>query len=258
MKAVVNYSGGSDSILVAALVSKEFDEIHMLTFYHLGSKNVENTNKNVERIRKRYPDKKFIHHIINLDELAKFIVQKNYIRDIIKYGFVNMALCSVCMLVLHTRVLLYCLDNSIKHVFDGANSGRGRTYSHQVKRVMKCYKDFYTTYEIEYSSPAYGELRSDRVLYELGIYDKPDVKFTSEAKEIEQNCNFKCLQHMTTHGYYFNLYGPEKLEDITMKYYQSKHKILKKLVDSYIKHGRSSKLGKVIENDIHDSQFKMK
>lgn len=255
MKAVVNYSGGSDSVFSAAIVSEKFDEIHMLTFYHLGSKHVENTKRNVERIRKRYPYKKYIHHIINLDPLAKYIVKRNYLRGLFKYGFINMAMCSICMLTIHTRVVLYCIDNGIKHVFDGANSARGRTYSHQIRNVMQCYKDFYTLFGIEYDSPAYGETRSDIALYNLGIYEKPDVKFTPEAKEIEQHCDFKCFQHMTTHGYFFLRYDPDRFEDLTIQYYQSKYKILKKLVNLYIKDEKSSILGKLIKNDIHDHKF---
>ena len=115
-KAVVLYSGGSDSTLVAALSAKKFDEIHMLTFYHKGSHEIANTKVNVEKLRKKYPKKRFIHHIICLDKLTKYIATKNYISSIIKFGFINMALCSICMLVLHTRVLIYCLDNNIKNV----------------------------------------------------------------------------------------------------------------------------------------------
>ena len=121
---------------------------------------------------------------------------------------------------------------------------------------MDEYGRFYDVYGIEYSNPVYDkDVRTDKALFKLGVYSTENVKFTEENDKIEPLCNFKSIYHTVLNGYYFNLYGPDKFERITIKYYREKFRIIKRLIDEYLRNRKSSKLYRLLRNDIRDNQF---
>jgi 7-cyano-7-deazaguanine synthase in queuosine biosynthesis len=247
----VLYSGGSDSVLSAAVLTKDFDEIHLLTFtYAVIAEGSERSKVNVERLRRKYPDRRFVHSIFYLDNLLKMILSHRKLRDLLKYRLFVVAMCPICKVAMHTRTLLYCLDHGIKYVADGANQARGRTYPEQVKTVMQQYADFYKPYEITYFSPIYEmPTRTDHILYEMGIYPYPNVKTDSEANAlIEPNCDYKSLYHTVSVGYYKNLYGDDKFEEITIRYYQEKFRWIREMVEDYQRNKETSLLGCLVES----------
>ena len=154
-KAAVLYSGGSDSTLVAARLTEKFQEIHLLSYVYSGVINPDQSITNVERLRERFESHKFVHHIINLDRFLKELLYGNYLKDLFKYRLFLLSYCPICAFIMHTRTLIHCLENEIYNVCDGANSQRGRSYPHQVRRVMDEYRKFYAEYGISYSSPPY-------------------------------------------------------------------------------------------------------
>ena len=248
-KVALLYSGGSDSTLAAAVLTEKFDELHLLTFYYSNvSEGIERSKVNVERLRNKFMDKIFVHHIMNLDKLYKEILYGRYILDLIKYRFFVLAMCPICKIAMFTRTLVHCLDNDIRHIADGANRGRGRTYPEQVRKVMKEFEKFLGHYGVEYSSPVYDmPVRTDELLFEMGLYPSGNVKYDPEANRmIEGNCNLKSLYHTVSQGYYVMLYGHDKFEEITIRYYRDKFGMLTKYIDEYLQKRENSKLFKLI------------
>lgn len=244
-RVCILYSGGSDSVLAAAVLTDRFEEIHLLTFtYTRIAEGAERSKVNLQRLKKAYPKNKFVHHIYYLDGLLKEIIQGRLFRDFLKYKLFLMAICPICKIAMHTRTLMHCLDHDIKFVADGANKARGRTYPEQVEIVMKEYAAFYEHYGIQYFNPIYDmSPRTDHILYEMGIYPFPNVKHDAlENARIEPNCNYKSLYHTVAIGYYKNLYGDEKFEEITIKFYREKFGWIHNLIQEYQMKGPESKL----------------
>lgn len=248
-KAALLYSGGSDSTLAAAVLAHDYEQIHLLTFTYTGiAEGAERSTVNVERLRRKFPDREFVHSIFYLDNLLKAILSHKRLRNILKYRLFVVAMCPICKIAMHTRTLAYCLDHSIKLVADGANQERGRDYPEQVRTVMQEYACFYQPYGITYLSPVYDmPIRTDYILHEIGIYPHPNVKYASDANAlIQPKCHYSSLFKTVSIGYYKNLYGDDKFEEITIRYYQEKFFWLWQLIDEYIKDREQSQLAMLI------------
>ncbi|MFQ5674615.1 MAG: hypothetical protein ACE5G1_01855 [bacterium] len=248
-KVCVLYSGGSDSVLAATVLTQSFEELHLLTFtYTCIAEGAERSKVNVERLRAKYPQTRFVHEIFFLDALLKEIIHGRLLRDFLKYRLFVVAMCPICKIAMHIRTLAYCLDHQIFHVCDGANQARGRTYPEQVKIVMNEYRDFYKSYGIEYSSPIYeAPVRTDHMLYDLGIYTEREVKYNPALNcQIEPDCNYKSLFHTVSIGYYRNLYSEDKFEEITVRYYREKFAAFRELIREYMQDKENCKLARLI------------
>jgi len=248
-KVTLLYSGGSDSTLAAALLTKDFDEIHLLSYVYTGVvSGVDKSKVNVIRLQDKYKDKKFVHKIIYQDKLYKEILYGNYLKDILKHRFLVLAMCPICKIAMFTRALVHSLDHGISHICDGANRGRGRSYPEQVQKVMKEFDMFLGHFNVKYSSPVY-ELnpQTDEILYEMGLYETKNVKHDPNANlQIEGDCTFKSLYHTASVGYYRLLYGDDKYEDLIIKYYRDKFDLMKKYVEEYLTDKKNSKMYQLI------------
>lgn len=247
-KVAVLYSGGSDSTLVAARLTEKCEEIHLLSYIYSGVVNSERSTVNVARLRERFKSHKFVHHIINLDKFLQEMLYGNYLKDLAKYRLFMLSYCPICAFIMHTRTLVYCLENEIYNVCDGANRQRGRSYPHQVQRVMAEYKKFYAEYGISYSSPIYDESPdTDHILFEMGLYPVRNVKSNPEENaKVEATCHLKVLYHTVSQGYYFLIHGHDKYEDLTIRYYRDKWNSLKRLIDDYLSDKENSKLSTLL------------
>lgn len=246
-KAAVLYSGGCDSTYAAAIMARDCEEIHLLSYYHLGATRLDTTKVNVDRLREKFPETKFVHHLVNLDRMFKELLYGRYLRDILKHGFFNLAMCTICKVAMHTRTLVHCLDNKLGQACDGANRARERTYPSETPRFMKFHKEFYAAYGVNYSSPVFDEpLDTDRILFEMGIVDSKDMKAAGKNQEIEPTCHQKSIYHTATQGYYVNLWGYDKLDEVAYKYYEDKFGMMQKYIDEYLKDREDSKMLKLI------------
>ena len=72
-KVAILYSGGTDSTCAASILTEKFREIHLITFKRLGFSCLENSNYNVNNLKEKFPNTIFIHRIISIDVLSKYI-----------------------------------------------------------------------------------------------------------------------------------------------------------------------------------------
>jgi len=169
------FSGGTDSTLTAALLAKEYTEVHLITFDRLGIFEVKNSEKNYIRLKKKYPETQFIYHVIDFNEVFKKISYKNYIKNLTKYGFMNLSTCGLCKLSMHIAMIAYCLDNKIKYVSDGANRGM-EIFPAQMDIIIEKLRDFYDSYGISYTNPVFD-------------YAPPEEKSLIKDKEMAKLLN---------------------------------------------------------------------
>jgi len=268
----VLYSGGSDSTAAVVLVAARFEKIHLLTYKHSGLFHIENSRIGVERLRMKYGNDKFIHLIIDVDRLFKQITFAGYAENIKKYGFMNLSTCGCCKLAMHIRTLIYCLQNNIAFVADGANKHM-KYFPAQMPGVIAELRAMYKKYRIEYINPVFdyecpeGEidwshrLRSElpdftgsaaesnfaenttsNLLFKEGFYETGNIK----AAEINQRMQARCFQFMLfsifLHWYFLPKYGEEKYRQITERFFRDKIEYFSVLVRAYLQKKPDDKL----------------
>jgi len=190
----VQFSGGSDSSLTAYRMAQEFRKVHLLTFKHFGQINIENSRKSFNMLNDKMPGK-FKHQIVPVSDLFLMIYNHNYIRNLIRYGTLQMQfICFACQASFHVNTIRYCLKNGIHDVRDGSNTEYEEASPMQIEIVKHEIKKLYSEYGILHGSPVYEEYktnRSDYQLFKMGLRPQPNIKDDEELYKAYQGyCKF--------------------------------------------------------------------
>jgi predicted subunit of tRNA(5-methylaminomethyl-2-thiouridylate) methyltransferase len=222
-RVAILYSGGTDSTCTAAMISERFGSVHMLTLKRLGFYSIENTFRNVDILREKFPAVKFLHKIIDTDRLARYITRQDFARKIFRYGFFTLSNCLICGLINHFAALIYCLDNSISNVADGSTREWSFFPTHMEKIILEL-KSMYAEFNINYDTPVYdfnlpkhprfidkilpmdqlkdeqeGQNTTGEYLFKLGILPFSNLK----GSVIDHNMQPRCFQFVLHHIYVF-------------------------------------------------------
>ncbi|MFC1514904.1 hypothetical protein ACFL5X_03285 [Candidatus Omnitrophota bacterium] len=163
-KIAVLFSGGVDSLLVAAKVSKKAKEIYLLTCVTQFITFQENVKKAMEILQKQFPDNLFISVMLSAKNILKLLWDGRALRDIFKVGFYRAYPCAVCKFSMHVRALVYCIENKINQVYDGANVMMSFNPC-QNNKGRQALEEFYRFYGITYQSPVYWYENVDIMLF---------------------------------------------------------------------------------------------
>jgi len=253
------YSGGTDSTCAASIMAEEFKIIHLLTFKRFGLFSIENSCRNVDILKEKFPSTIFIHKIIDIDRLAKYISYSHFIQDLFKYGFFILSNCIFCGLIHHFGALIYCLDNKITNVADGSTREWPFFPTH-MEKVISEFREMYTRFNIKYYTPVYNfelpspfrfidkiytlresdrEINNDnpckkttgRYLFKLGILPSSDVKGTNLDHKMQPRCLQFILHHLYLYWYFMPLHDYSKFELITLKFLREKINYLVTLIE---------------------------
>lgn len=153
-EAVVLFSGGTDSTLVAALAADEFERVHLVTCRRFGFRNINNASVNAGMLKDRFGSGKYYEETLNIDGLFKYISYENYFKNLYRFGFSLLSTCGLCKLAMHMRSIDYCLHNGICTVLDGANKGMS-LFPAQMEPVLEMLRAMYRKFGIEFSSPVF-------------------------------------------------------------------------------------------------------
>jgi len=193
-ESCILYSGGSDSTLVAALIAKKFNKMHLLTYKHRFMYNVTNSCKNVKLLKKKFGEDKFIHHIIDINRLYEEVYNHNHLKNLIKYrGLVVYNICGACRFSMHIATILYCIENNINHVFTGNNTEYTADPG-QIKPVLNLIKSLYIKYNLKINHPIYDDHykeRSDHRLFKMELSKAKNVKDGTE--DVYYRTQPKCI-----------------------------------------------------------------
>ena len=194
----IRYSGGSDSTYVAAVMTKRFKKVHLLTLNNSYSVGViglpKNTPflvmENVVNLKKKFGDDKFHHSFADFKDLRDEIYFNDYLPRVKDNNYKKVLFCPSCQLAMHIKTIIYCLKNKIKYVSDGATIAYGiDVLQTQNPYALMEMKDFYELFGIEYLiNPNYFVLNSDVELFKMGITSVENVKKTHRTRETQQYC----------------------------------------------------------------------
>lgn len=273
------YSGGTDSTLAAALVAEKFDKIHLITYKRFGLFSVTNPLINARKLKNKFSENKFTHTIIPVDKLFKNVSYENFLVNFIKYRFFLLSTCGLCKLAMHIRTLIYCLENHVSFVCDGANQGM-YLFPDQMDNVIEETKKMYAYFGIDYFNPVFNfegpqdidfadRLHFDRIallkeendpsyyekkkkttsyrLYELGLIPAENVKGTKLDRQMQPRCFQFILFNIWLHWYYLSDRNYQEYKDATLKFFKEKITTFIKLTSEYLEKQEKSRIYRSIE-----------
>lgn len=278
-EGVLLYSGGTDSTLAASIIAERFDTIRLVTYSRFGLFSVTNPLLNVQKLKDRYGKDKFTHTIIPVNKLFKKVSYENYFSNLFCYGFFLLSTCGLCKLAMHIRTVVFCMENGIGTVCDGANQGM-YLFPDQMNSVINATKIMYARFGIVYSNPVFefegpqdidfaDKLHFDRIpalnevkdasyyerkkkttgfrLYELGLMPSENVKGTELDRKMQPRCFQFLLFNIWLHWYYLADHSYEEYEAATLRFFKEKLSVFTKLLEEYSQKKEKSRLHRFIE-----------
>lgn len=272
------FSGGTDSTLTAALMAEKFDKIHLITYDRFAFSSVTNPLINVKKLQNKYGQNKFEFHVIKVEKLTRFVFYERYLSNIRKHGFFLLTICGLCKLAMHVRTAIFCLENGIPNVCDGANQGM-HLFPDQMATIIKEYGDMYARFGITYSNPVFkydgpqdleftDRLRLERFfpqdnksscstvtqsqttgrkLYELGLMPSENVKGTALDRKMQPRCFQFILFNIFVKWLYLADHTYDEYQQATLVFYKDKIATFTKELDHFVEQGPKSRLYKLIE-----------
>jgi hypothetical protein len=214
-EVAVLFSGGTDSTCTALLAARDFQRVHLVTFRRFGMFGVERSDTNFRKLQALYGPDRFVRPpIMQVDKLFRHLSYGSYLRDLRRHGAMVLTTCGICKLAMHLRALVYCLDNGVKHVYDGANRNM-YIFPAQMGDVLALLSELYASHGIRYENPVFElddpqgmnfgsrvfglsperQHTADRaststgaILVEHGILPEADVKGTAIDRTMQARC----------------------------------------------------------------------
>ena len=114
------FSGGIDSTYAAAMLSKQYDTIHLVSYFNsYGNQHIQRTKIRANELNKKFPAK-FIHHTISIDEYLEKIILNSIQEDYHKYKSAFIW-CMGCKIAMHTMSIVFNKKNNITLMTDGSS-----------------------------------------------------------------------------------------------------------------------------------------
>jgi hypothetical protein len=242
-EVTVEFSGGSDSTLAAAIGAERLEKVHLLTVTHDGIKNTERTDGQIKNLKNRYGEGKIVTFRTDIRNLLRRIYYDNYFHDVIRFGtHITAFSCVACKMAMDTETVVYNLKNGIRYIFDGQQREK-QMWPMQMESVIELMKGFFAEYGLVYECPVYDIKRTDEVLYKKRITDVSEVKFraimqrdpgsafeTATERSYQGSCYGATIPNIFLVGYYIPLWGQHRHEVKSLSYYEEKLDLLRELI----------------------------
>ena len=262
------FSGGTDSTLTAAMLEKSFKKIHLVTYNRFGFHATDNTKTQAQMLKQKFGEDRFEHVILNVDKLFKHISYEKYLKNLKEFGFMNLSTCGLCKLSMHVRTIIYCRENNIKFIADGANQAMSM-FPAQMKGVIDELKDMYKHFDLVYFNPIFDmkgpkdgsfieksnlQLISDptipepeknnhisensdeqtpgQKLYQLGLAPNPNIKGSEYDRKRQPRCFQFIIFNIFAIKYFLQNHTYDEYKERTVSFYKFKIKSMIKLIEN--------------------------
>ena len=228
-EAALNFSGGPNSVLTAALLTRYVPRIHLLAYTRSFMKYKDRMEVNLKGLVEKFGPDKFVYREMNLDRVISESILGPYEEDKKKFGAVMymMKKCAGCKLGMHLSTIRYCIDNKISLACDGSNRSGSILIPDQNQEVITVIKSLYRKHGITYLLPVYNVYRSDWECFQMRITDKVHLKTESLFYSSQPSCGFIGLDmHLYVLGYYIPRFGLDHYIKAAVKYHEEKLPIL--------------------------------
>ncbi len=155
-EAVIQFSGGIDSLYVAYMLAQKYDRIHLLTFYkgylHFG---LNFSKPNIMNLKRLFGEEKIVFKVVNMKSLFKKMAVKNFFKDLKKFGN-EISWCIPCRASMTIMSIIYAIENDISDFTDGANWEQAPdqenllTTADNYPGYLELLREFSKTYSVNY------------------------------------------------------------------------------------------------------------
>lgn len=236
-KCVILFSGGTDSCCSAFLACEKFKEVYLLTYIEKATRNSPLPNKNILALKNRFPNIKIQHYYCHIDPLLKKLSYKDYLKNLLKFHFFNLATPGLSALCWHIYTASFCIQNQIFYVYDGMTKELVHLPGHNSK-IRRIFEEYYRHYQIEFSSPVIdwsvppekalidqlvinlheneisGNKTTGQYLYDKGFFSETNLK----GKPADLSMQHDCYPFVVYNILYFWLLKPILKECAIEKY----------------------------------------
>ncbi|MBQ3519653.1 MAG: 7-cyano-7-deazaguanine synthase [Clostridia bacterium] len=160
------FSGGLDSSFAACKMLEQGYDIELL---HFDQGALISNNLSLIRLKElseAYPKAKINIHNLNTSGLFRKVALTTLESDILKYKI--SLVCLGCKLAMHIQSIIFCKNNGITVIADGATKRQNR-YSEQREIAIEYIKKLYNEYGIEYLNPVYFFEKKE---IKYGLFDR--------------------------------------------------------------------------------------
>lgn len=277
-ETVIMFSGGTDSTLAAALEAKKFDRVHLLTYDRFGLFSVGNSQLNVLKLKDKFGQDKFISHIVKIDKLTEYVFYERYLHNLRRHGFFLLSICGLCKLAMHIRTLIFCIDNDIGNVSDGANQGM-YLFPEQTETIIEELKQLYNKFGITYNNPVFNYAPPENIgfadrfhlesilketdpqkpsmkikarttgctLHKMGLMPAENVKGTELDRKMQPRCFQFILFNIFIKWYYLYDHSYEEYVQANVKLYRDKISHLTGALEDYVQKKKNNRFANLIE-----------
>jgi predicted subunit of tRNA(5-methylaminomethyl-2-thiouridylate) methyltransferase len=220
------FSGGLDSTTAAIELAREYDKVYLLTYYNgHGHFNIDKSARRARELTSILGDR-FKHSIISIEDLFKDMVIDRLKQDYVKYGS-GFIWCLGCKMCMHTRSIIYNLQNNIGLMADGSSADSDEMVE-QMQLSVSLISLFYQKYNIEYFVPVYKDTRAEKIrkLNNLGF--RMGLRIGDRFLGVQPKCIPGELYYMP---YLLFNKALEHEKNLVTEFIREKHE----LADTYIK-----------------------
>jgi predicted subunit of tRNA(5-methylaminomethyl-2-thiouridylate) methyltransferase len=220
------FSGGLDSTSAAINLAQQYEKVHLLTYYNgHGHFYINNSATRANELSKKFANK-FMHSIISIEDIFKEMVVDRLADDYSKFGS-GFIWCLGCKMCMHTRSIIYNLQNNIGLMADGSSADSDEMVE-QMQLSVSLISLFYQKYNIEYFVPVYKDTRAEKIrkLNNLGF--RMGLRIGDRFLGVQPKCIPGELYYMP---YLLFNKALEHEKNLVTEFIREKHE----LADTYIK-----------------------
>ena len=226
------FSGGLDSTTAAINLARNYDQVHLLTYYNgHGHFYIKNSQKRAEELSAKI-NGKFTHNIISIEDLFKKLVIDKLSKDYAEYksGFIWCLGCKMCM---HTRSIIYNLQNNISFMADGSSADSDEMVE-QMALSVSLIAMFYEEYKINYFVPVYKQTREEKIKILKELNFRMGLQIGDRFLGVQPKCIPGELYYMP---YLLFNKAMEHEKPLVTKFIKDKYELAEQYIQEHLLHG---------------------
>ena len=225
-RCTVLFSGGSDSLLVAAMALEQFETVDLLTCRRKLMFFVENSRRTADRLAAKWGEERLRYVQVDVNEVFRQVFLGDFKQDRRRYEtHLTLLVCLACKMSMHAAAIVHNLANGIDCTLDGARR-ETEWYPAQMASVKAQMRELHAEFGLTLESPVYEMVKTDERIHELGLSDQKALKGQFLLHDTQPSCVFGSVAHVYTRLFYGPFFGAETRERDSLDYFAEKRPVV--------------------------------